>query len=371
MLIGIDASRAVSSKWGGPENYSYYLIRALEKVDKRNSYRLYINSKPPRTLGIGDNFEIRSLMWPRFYTQGGLAWECMHRQPDLLFVPAHTIPVLRRPSLKTVVTIHDLAAQYLEQYYKFPGRLYLNKATEYCAKNASHIIAVSESTKRDLVQQFSVPGEKITVVYEGYDRDVFRPRALSESLALAKKYNFSKEYLLTVGTVQPRKNYKRLIKAFSSVSKQYPELNLVIVGKKGWLCEDIYKLPRQLHISQNVHFLGHVPDNELPILYSGAKAFVFPSLYEGFGLAPLEAMACGAPVVISDVSSLPEVGGDAATYVVPTSVASIEKGIRTVLSAKPGEREKLVEVSLLRASKFSWEQAAKETVGVFKKVVEH
>ncbi len=369
MLIGIDASRAVSSKWGGPENYSYYLIRALEKVDQRNNYRLYVNSEPPRTLCVGDNFEVRQLKWARFYTQGGLAWECLMRQPDLLFVPAHTIPVLRRPSLKTVVTIHDLAAQYLEQYYTFPGRLYLNKATEYCARNASHIIAVSHSTKRDLVSQFGISEERVTVIYEGYDRDVFKPQPENKVAELAGKYGFSRNYILSVGTVQPRKNYKRLIEAFSAISSQYKDMDLVIVGKKGWLCEDIYELPRQLGIGQRVNFLGHVPDSDLPVLYSGAVVFVFPSLYEGFGLAPLEAMACATPVVLSEVSSLPEVGGDAAVYVEPTSVSAIEEGIRTVLAASAEEREHLVKTSLRRASKFSWERAAKETIDVFNKVV--
>ncbi len=369
MVIGIDASRAVSSKWGGPENYSYYLIRALEKVDSENNYRLYINSSPPRTLGNSDNFEIRSLMWPRFYTQGGLALECLKHPPDLLFVPAHTIPVIRLPGLKTVVTVHDLAAQYLEQYYKFPGRLYLNKATEYCAKNADHIIAVSESTKSDLISQFNVPEENITVIYEGYDKDVFKPELEEKSNKLAEKYNFSKQYLLSVGTVQPRKNYKRIIKAYCNLISNYPDYDLVIVGKKGWLCSDIYKLPGKLGIEDKVHFLGHVPDEEMPVLYSGAEVFVFPSLYEGFGLAPLESMACGTPVVLSNISSLPEVGGDAAVYVEPASVESIREGILKVISATKRKKEELSRNSLQRAAQFSWEKAAEESVEVFENLV--
>lgn len=395
MIIGFDASRLLVSQRTGTENYSFYLARALSKIDTHNLYSLYFRESPrpkgfARIFGGNPNFVAKVIPWSRFWTQGGLAWECLRYPPDLLFVPAHTLPVIRRPSLKSVVTIHDLGSEYLPEYHQFPQKLYLDKATRFAARNATHLIAVSEATKRDLVQRFRVPEEKITVVYEGVDHKKFKnqkSKIKNEGVKEVKgKYSIGGEYALFVGTVQPRKNLRRLIEAFSMVVKEAPsiewrpnspepgsfpsgaQLELVIAGKPGWMFKSIYSAPKDFGVENRVRFLGHISDEDLRVLYRGATCFIFPSLFEGFGLPILEAMASGTPVITSNISSLPEVGGDAVVYVDPYSISSIADGLVQMFSGGDFFRKELVVRGLEQAARFSWEKAARETLAVFEKV---
>lgn len=173
MHIGIDASRAFVSQPTGTENYSLNLIQALAKIDRKNLYTLYIkntNHHPPAgglNTQYPPNFKFKVIPFPYFWTQIGLAWECLFHPPDVLFIPAHTIPLIRRPGLKTVVTIHDLGAEFLPQYHQFPNKLYLNKSTEYAASHATWIITVSQSTKKDLIARLNADPQKIRVIYQG------------------------------------------------------------------------------------------------------------------------------------------------------------------------------------------------------------
>lgn len=374
MRIAIDASRAVSKNWGGPENYSYYLIQALGEVDPKNKYTLYVNTHPPRALTKNPNFEIKYLPLPRLWTQVGLSLESFFTPADILFIPAHTIPFLRRPSLKTVVTIHDLAAEYLEDFYRFPGRLYLNKLTEYCAHHATRIIAVSNSTKSDLIRLLSIDEKKVRVIYEGYNRNLFKPSSEEEIQAVKDKYKIDGSYILFVGTIQPRKNLVRLTDAFfrllktTTIKDPKTNLKLVLVGKRGWLCDEIYAKPRKLGIENQVLFLGHIPDRDLAVLLSGAEVLAYPSLYEGFGLVILEAMACGTAVVTSKTSSLPEAAGEAAILVDPYSVDEIHQALRRVLEDKD-LRLKLQQNGLNWVKNFSWEKTARETIRVFEEIM--
>lgn len=374
MHIAIDASRAVSKNWGGPENYSYYLIRALGEVDSKNKYTLYVNAHPPRALTRNPNFEIKHIPLPRLWTQVGLALESFFTPADILFIPAHTIPFLRRPSIKTVVTIHDLAAEYLEDFYRFPGRLYLNKLTEYCAHHATRIIAVSNSTKNDLIRLLGIDERRIRVIYEGYDKELFKPSSEKEIQAVKDRYKIEGSYILFVGTIQPRKNLVRLIDAFcrllrtTIIKEPKANLKLVLVGKRGWLCDEIYAKPRKLGIENQVLFLGHIPDDDLAVLLSGAVVLAYPSLYEGFGLVILEAMACGTAVVTSKVSSLPEASGGVAVLVDPYSVDEICQALRKVLEDKD-LRLKLQWKGLNWAKNFSWKRTAGETIRVFEEIM--
>ena len=339
----------------------------------------------------GGSYELREINWKRLWTQGGLALECLINPPDALFVPAHTLPMLRRPGLKTVVTVHDLGAEFLPNYHKFPQKYYLNTMTEYAVKNATRIIAVSNYTKQDIMSRFhptggklpphpsGVEAQKIQVIYEGYDRETFYPRSPQEINSVKKKLGIEGEYFLFVGTIQPRKNLVRLIEAFSqivhgselvvrssapSMNNKQRTMSLVLAGAPGWLNEEIYAAPKKFGVDGQVKFVGPVPHNELPALISGSIAFVFPSLFEGFGLAPLEAMACGVPVIISNVTSLPEVGGEAALYVDPNSAQDIAGKMELVLTMSNADRESAVENGIAQAGKFSWEQAAAETLRV-------
>ncbi|MBI4100815.1 glycosyltransferase [Candidatus Microgenomates bacterium] len=168
MHIGIDASRAFLKERTGTEEYSYQLIKALANQDRKNKYTLYVRSDSEGELRLPSNFKFKVIPWPRLWTQIGLTLECLFNPPDVLFVPAHTIPVLRRPGLKTVAVIHDLGAEFLPGYHQFPQKLYLNRSTEYVARHATAIIAVSKNTKNDLIRKLKCQPEKINIVYEGF-----------------------------------------------------------------------------------------------------------------------------------------------------------------------------------------------------------
>jgi glycosyltransferase involved in cell wall biosynthesis len=353
-------------------------LREILRVDRKNFYRLYHNPQSSNLQIPSSNFQLQPISWSKLWTQAGLAFECLKNPPDVLFIPAHTIPLIRRPDLKTVVTIHDVGFQeYLETYQRWWGRLYEGRVSNYAARNATHLIAVSESTKKDLVEKVGVASEKITVIYEGVNHGIFRQqfidspkanRRLQANLAieqLRRKYGIDGDYLLFVGTVQPRKNLARLIDAFSLLTSHFPLLNLVIVGKKGWLSDEVYAAPQKFGVGERVKFLGYVPTEDIVSLMNGAKAFVFPSLYEGFGLVVLEAMACGCPVVASNISSLPEVVEDAGILVDPYRVEDIARGVKEVLELNGEERQNLVQKGLVQARKFTWEKAARETVKIF------
>lgn len=385
MHIGIDASRAFVSQVTGTENYSLNLIRALLKIDRKNHYTLYIKEHKRNmelVLSSGaapsPNYKFKVIPLLYLWTQVGLAWECLKNPPDVLFIPAHTLPVIRRPKLPVVVTIHDLGAEFLPQYHQFPQKLYLNKSTEYAVRHAHRIIAVSESTKKDLITKLHCDPEKISVIYEGIDREKFKVQPSSRAQVegsskfkvskIKKKYGIVGDYLLFVGTVQPRKNLVRLIEAFSLAIKQFSNLaiSLLIVGKPGWLDEEIYEAPKKFGVEGKVKFLDYVSDEDLPFLYQNALCFVLPSLYEGFGLPILEAMACGCPVVASKTSSLPEVVGEAGILVDPDDVLDIAKNLQLVLGGLQ-LRKTLIKRGLEQVKNFSWEKCAKETLVVLEK----
>lgn len=379
MTIGFDASRAFLAKKTGTENYSFQLLKALAKIDRNNQYLIYTRYTLHATavednVYWPDNFKFKTINWLRLWTQGGLALQTFKDKLDVLFVPAHTLPLIRRPGLKTVVTVHDLGSEYLAAMHQLKQSLYLSLMQKFQLKGASKIIAVSKATKKDLVDKVGIEPDKVEVVFEGYDREKFQVDRLVNIL---RQYDIVPgKYFLFVGTVQPRKNLERLIRAFSvhlrgetkvSASAHLGgELKLIIAGSKGWLSDEIYRLPKKLGIEDRVKFLGYVPDKDLPALYSGAIALTFPSLFEGFGLPILEAQACGCPVITSNLSSMPEVGGKGAIYVNPYSIEDIIRGILRLRSGQV--REKLIKAGFENVSRFSWEKTARETLRVLKEV---
>ncbi len=365
MHVGIDSSRIATDERSGTENYTLRLIEAISKTDKTNRYSLYFNNLPHFFEITQKNISTRHIPLTYVWTQVRLALECLIKPPEILFVPAHTIPVVRRPSLKTIVTIHDIGAEFLAAYHRFPQKIYLNWSTEYVARYATHIIAVSKSTKKDLIRTLKVPSDRISVVYEGVDHSFFYPRETKEVSRVKIKYGLSDKYFLFVGTVQPRKNLVRLIKAFAKLSPS--KTDLIIVGKSGWLYDEIYEAPKKYGVSGSVKFLGFGAQEDLPALYSGSLAFVLPSLYEGFGLPIIEAMSCGAPVLTSDSSSMSEVSGGHALLVKPHDVNDIASNLTRILK-EDDTRWRLSAQGEEWAKKFSWENTARETIKVFEKV---
>lgn len=366
MLIGIDASRAVSNTPTGTETYSRELTRALLALDQTNSYRLYTREPVPRDFFVPSRergrVEVRTFAFPRLWTHFRLSFEMLVHCPDLLLVPAHVLPPIH--PRHSIVTVHDLGHLHFPEAHPALQRAYHTWATQWNAHAASHILADSEATRNDLIQFCRIPDEKITVVYPAYDAQVYRPvRDQVRLQEMRARFRIGRDYILAIGTIHPRKNYSRLIEAFSTLSAL--NCDLVIVGKKGWLHKEIFERVKNLGIEPRVRFLDYVPASAMPALLSGAGLLVFPSLHEGFGLPILEAQACGTPVVCSMTSSLPEAAGDGALFIDPCDVNAIAAAIeRALTDAKL--RSKIIENGFRNLKRFSWEKSAGEVLRVIR-----
>jgi glycosyltransferase involved in cell wall biosynthesis len=360
MHIGIDASRSTRPRRTGTESYSLHLIRALLAVDQRNDYTLYFNEAPATGLfPPGPRCRHRVMPFPRLWTHLRLSAELALHPPSLLLVPAHVLPLIH--PRRSVVTIHDLGYLREPQAHRPLDRLYLDLSNRYHVRAATRLLAISQATKDDLVRRYGVRPERVTVTYLAAGEEM-RPVEDPASVAeLKSRLGLAGDYLLYVGTLQPRKNLERLVQAFALVAAQRPALQLVIAGKKGWMYEEIFAQVRRLGLEGRVVFPGYVAVEDLPALYTGALAFVFPSLYEGFGMPVLEAMACGAPVVASNTSSLPEVTGNAALLVDPTDVAALAAALLRI-AGDSALRSDLRARGLVQAARFSWERCARETL---------
>jgi glycosyltransferase involved in cell wall biosynthesis len=264
-----------------------------------------------------------------------------------------------------VVVIHDIIPIILPQTHSTRYEMIFKMEIAHALKYASGIIADSNSTKQDLVKHFHLEPSRVVVIYPGYDNKLFSPvtdEALIERVM--HKYEINEKYILFIGVIVPRKNIERLIKAYRLLKKKgLIKHKLVIAGPKGWLYEGIYKLVHDLELDGDIIFTGYVSDEDLPVLLSNAEVFVCPSLYEGFGIPPLESMACGTPVVVSTASSLPEVVGDAGITVDPYNVEAIAEAIHSVISDAVLQGQ-MRRKGLERARLFSWEKAARQTLEV-------
>ena len=398
--IGIDFT-AAAQQGGGIGRLTRNIIGALAKIDHQNEYRLFVaagrrrdeewkvgslgaafQTSNPLSLGQRTkghpNFRLKTVpfsdhtlavAWHRL--QLPLFVELFTGRVDLFHSPDFALPPVWRA--RTLVTVHDLSFMRLPECFPDGLLRYLGSAVPRAVRRADHIIADSNNTRRDLMELLGTPGPKITVIHSGVEPR-FRPltsEADRETLAAVRcKYALPERFILSVGTIQPRKNLTRLVEAFFMLNAQCSTLNweLVIVGGKGWLYEGTFERVRALRLEDRVHFLGFVDDADLPALYNLAGTFAFPSLYEGFGLPPLEAMACGVPVVCSNVSSLPEVVGDAALTVDPLDVAGLAEAMRRAIEDET-LRASLVTRGLARAATFTWPEAAQALLGVYSNIV--
>ncbi len=374
MKIGIDASRLAAGQRTGTENYALQLIRGLaQTAQPSQQLELYFN-QPPRpavlqALELDGQAEIKAMPFPRLWTHARLSYELLRHPPDRLLIPAHVLPLYHPQN--SVVTIHDLGYLYFPDAHTSNARRYLDLSTRWSATRARRIIAVSQATKSDLMRHYSIPQAKITVIYHGYDRQHFQPVTdpAKRQLARARYGVGAGRFLLYIGTIQPRKNLLRLLEAFERLAAEpdFADLQLVIGGKPGWLSEPFFKAAARLQAVYpgRLHLPGYLDEADIPALLSEATAFVFPSLYEGFGMPVLEAMACGCPVVCSNSSSLPEVAGDAALYHHPLDSAALTSQLRRLL-AQPELTEELRRKGFLQTARFSWERCVNETWEVFK-----
>ncbi len=285
---------------------------------------------------------------------------------DVVHATVNVAPILT--SRPTVVTVHDLAFLRFPKQYPGLKQRYLTALTRRSVEHASRVIAVSSNTRNDVLHFYNVNADRVVVVPNGVDPSM-RPVADLEQLALFRgRHNLPDEFILFLGTLQPRKNLIALLRAWARLPAD-ERLPLVVVGAQGWMYEPIYEEARSLGVSGHVVFKGFAEPSELASWYSAATMFVYPSLYEGFGMPVLEAMACGTPVIASNASSLPEVAGDAALLVDPWDVDGLSVAIDR-LSRQPMQRENLAQRGIQQAAKFSWAQTARETAGVYRQAVD-
>lgn len=366
MTIGIDASRANKPNKTGTEWYSYHLIEELKKIaESGDKFLLYTNSVLTDGLEkLPSNFIEKDLKWPPKYlwTQIRLWWELWRNPPDVLLVPAHTIPFLPLPKkIKIFVTVHDVGFKRSPELYKPIQIWYHDLTMRRIKQRANVIITISEFSKREIIELYGVKPEKIRVVYLGFDSKNFVPAVVDNSDVL-KKYNIAQPYLLYVGRLEKKKNIANMIAAFALTKEHQPDLKLVLAGGSGHQFENIKKIITDNKLENEVIITGYVEQVDLPIIYNQAEIFLFPTLYEGFGLPILEAMASGVPVITSNFAPHTEVGGEAGYYVNSYSPQALADGIIKILTEE-NLKQLLQEKGLARVRDFSWQKMAE---GIYK-----
>ncbi len=361
-ILGLDASRALSTAPTGIEAYSTHLIRTLVPRMQHHEVRLYCRQEPP--VAVRKAFasaEMRVIPFPRLWTHLRLSWEMITAPPDLLFVPAHVVPLIH--PRRTLVTVHDLGYRAFPDAHPRQQRIYLELSTRWSVHAATHVLVDSESTRDAVIQAYGVPASKLTIAYPGFDRTL-RPVQSRVSLAEAQRtYRIPGDYLLFMGRIQPRKNLTRLIAAFARILPDHPALTLVLAGPEGWLAEPIHQAVAAWGLTDRVCFPGYVAEEDKATLISGARAFVYPSLHEGFGFPVLEAQSCEVPLLTSRTSSLPEIAGEGALLVDPLDVDAIAAGIERLLT-DADLRRTLVAEGTKNLARFSWERTGEVVSGV-------
>ena len=353
MRIGIDALQLAYREFSGIENYVSNLIKEFKKLGAEKDLLIY-----DHPLFINPAFS-RHFILPIMMNADQL---------EVAHFPDHILPLLPVKARK-VITVHDLAFVKFPWFFSWAKRIHKILLTARSVRLADRIIVPSESTWRDLIEIYGTPGKKIEVIPHGI-AEIFRPqsRNAAERKQVFNKYGFNFErFILFVSTLEPRKNLKTLLEAYELIAKERRDLGLVICGKPGWLYKEDLERIKTLSRQGRAVYLGHVADDQLVEIYNLAEVLVYPSFYEGFGFPPLEAMACGIPVIASRISSLPEMLSDAACWVDPNDASQIKDAILKVIDDKIF-KEKLIKQGLEQAKKFTWQASAKRTLEVYRNV---
>lgn len=371
MRIAIDA-HSVGTGLGGNESYATNLIEALAQIDAHNRYTLYVTRR--------EAIERFSKRWPNFDVRVTLPHTPLIRIPLVLSAELRRNPVdvlhvqftaPPRSPCPVVVSIHDLSFEHLPRTFKWRSRKQLRITVRRSAREAAQVIALSEHARNDIINTYHLPPENVTAIPLAAGAH-FRPVRNDEELQRVRQtYGIDGEYILSVGAIQPRKNLSRLVAAYSRLLRATPEGNLpklVLAGKCAWLYEETLRTIKELQLGDSVVLTGYVPENDLPGLYSGALFFVYPSYFEGFGLPPLEAMKCGAPVIVGNRTSLPEVVGDAGILVDPFDPDAIAAAMSKLISDS-NLRTELIARGLERAELFDWQETARQTLAVYERAV--
>ncbi|HKO61694.1 MAG TPA: glycosyltransferase family 1 protein [Pyrinomonadaceae bacterium] len=371
LRIAIDA-HSVGTGLAGNESYATNLIEALAEIDQFNLYTLYVTRKEAveRFKNRWPNFTVRSTLphSPLIRIPLTLSAELRRNRVDVLHVQFTAPPMAPCP---VVVSIHDLSFEHLPETFKRRSRIQLRVTVRRSARLASQVITLSNHARADIINTYGIDPDKITAIPLAAPSHFRRITNDNELQRVKQTYGINGPYILCVGSVQPRKNLARLLQAYSLLRSDGPTgklPKLVIAGKFAWLFEETLRTIGRLDLKDSVIMTGYVRDADLPALYSGARCFVYPSYFEGFGLPPLEAMKCGTAVVVGNQTSMPEVVGDAAQLVDPFDVDDIAAGIRKVIT-DDGWRSALEVRGVERAKRFDWHETARQTLEVYKKAV--
>jgi glycosyltransferase involved in cell wall biosynthesis len=374
--IGIDYTAGIH-QGAGVGRFVRNLVSSLLELDRDNKYTLMYaraeRKSPAPRLPNGPNVTTRSLLLTE--RMANLLWyklglavpiELLGPIADLYYFPDFALPPVRRG--RSVITVHDLSFLLVPDCAEIGLRRHLEKVVPMSVRYADFVTADSENTRNELTTLLDVEPNRVAVVYGGVDAH-FRPVTDDAELQVARaKYGLYSPFILYVGTIEPRKNLGRLLRAFTGLRNKFRSRHrLVIAGGLGWLYQDVLREIEEISSEHDVVFLGRVSDEDLPALYSLADIFAFPSLYEGFGLPPLEAMACGLPVVCSSTSSMPEVVGDAGVLVSPYDVDGWSTAMAGLLEDGDRRRE-LARLGRERARQFTWEQSARQLIDIFHRV---
>lgn len=362
MRIGIDVS-VLDINQAGSAVYAAGLINALKKIIHKEEL-VFFSAGHIRDMSTKKTVRSRmeTLYRDMIWTHIVLPYQSQKRGIDILHMPANICPIYSHCPI--VVTIFDITSLVKPQDFPPWHRNYARCIIPLSAKKASVILTISQHSKNDIVKRLNVGSEKIIVTYCGVSEE-FKPQYADEIEEVKKKYNIN-PFILSVGSLEPRKNIVRLLEAYSILRSRGFALPLVHVGPRGWLCDEIDLCIKELGLTECVKFLGHVPLRDLVKLYNAATVFVYPSLYEGFGLPVIEAMACGCPVITSNTSSLPEVAGDAGILIDPLDIKQIADAIGRV-STDRALRQQMTHAGIERARLFSWEGCAKKTLEGYEK----
>ena len=368
--IAIDA-HSVGTKLGGNESYAVNLIEALAQIDSINNYTIYVttNEARDRFSNRWSNFKVRSTLphTPLIRIPLTLSAELRKHPVDVLHVQFTAPPFCPCP---VVVSIHDLSFEHLPQTFKRRSRTQLRLTVRHTARRAARILSLSEHTRSDIMETYGIESDRIKAIPIAAPDHFCRVVDKRELQRVRHTYGIDRDYILSVGSIQPRRNLARLVKAYASLrgecsADKLPKL--VLVGKCAWLYDETLRTLDELGVKDSVILTGYVPEADLPALYSSALCFVYPSYFEGFGLPPLEAMKCGAPVIVGNRTSLPEVVGDAGLTVDPFDVDAIAGAIRKLMNDST-LRATLSLMGQERASAFTWRETARQTLRIYQEV---
>lgn len=370
MTIGIDASRANKSNKTGVEWYSYHLIQELKKITPADvQVLLYTNEKLKDGLEDGPkNFKEKILNWPPKYlwTQIRLAWELFFNAPDVLFVPAHTIPFwpISRKT-KVYVTVHDVGFKRYPSLYKKIQYYYHDLTMRVIRRRADKIITISEFSKAEIINFYQVAADRIIVIPLGYDQDKYNETVITSD-AVLEKYKITQPYVLYVGRLEKKKNIGNMVKAFAYAKAHNHDLKLVLAGNAGNEYEAIKNIITEYKLETEILLPGYIDEVDLPIVIKMAAIFLFPTLYEGFGLPILQAMAVGTPVITSDIEPHRSIAGHAALLVDPRNFDYMAEQINKLLKDQDLATD-FKGLGLKRVKDFSWAETAKQTLALITK----